>query len=55
MGEIKLQLEFQKLHEFKGNFHKNPYTVKHDFTGMHELNGHCAYDDFFRKTHARLY
>ena len=22
MGEIKLQLEFQKLHEFKGNFHK---------------------------------
>ena len=22
MGEIKLQLEFQKLHEFKGNFRK---------------------------------
>ena len=26
----------------------------HDFTGMHYLSGNFCYDDFFRKTHARL-
>ena len=27
----------------------------HDFNGMQNLNGNFCYDDFFRKTHARLY
>ena len=27
----------------------------HDFNGMHDLSGNFCYDDFFRKTHARLY
>ena len=27
----------------------------HDFTGIHDLSGNFCYDDFFRKTHARLY
>ena len=30
-------------------------TVRHDFIGMHDLNGKYAYDNFFRKTHAPLY
>ena len=30
-------------------------TVRHDFIGMHDLIGNFSYDDFFRKTHARLY
>ena len=28
---------------------------RHDFKGMHDLKGNFTYDDFFRKTHARLY
>ena len=50
---------------FKGNFRKTHVqrilcthvhcTARHDFTGMHYLNGNFPYDDFFRKTHARLY
>ena len=27
----------------------------HDFTGMHYVSGKFCYDDFFRKSHARLY
>ena len=27
----------------------------HDFKGIHYLSGKFCYDDFFRKTHARLY
>ena len=27
----------------------------HDFTGIHDLSGNFYYNDFFRKTHARLY
>ena len=27
----------------------------HDFTGMLDLSGNFCYDDFFRKSHARLY
>ena len=27
----------------------------HDFSGMHYLSGKFCYDNFFRKTHARLY
>ena len=27
----------------------------HDFNGMHDLSGNFCYDDFFRKTHTRLY
>ena len=27
----------------------------HDFNGMHDLSGNFCYDDFFRKTHERLY
>ena len=27
----------------------------HDFNGMHDLSGNFCYDDFFCKTHARLY
>ena len=27
----------------------------HDFNGMHDLSGNFCYDDFFRKSHARLY
>ena len=27
----------------------------YDFTGMHYLSGKFCYDDFFSKTHARLY
>ena len=26
----------------------------HDFQGIHYLSGNFCYDDFFRKTHARL-
>ena len=26
----------------------------HDFKGIHDLSGKFCYDDFFRKTHARL-
>ena len=27
----------------------------HDFKGIHDLSGNFCYDDFFRKSHARLY
>ena len=27
----------------------------HHFNGMHDLSGNFCYDDFFCKTHARLY
>ena len=27
----------------------------YDFTGIHDLSGDFCHDDFFRKTHARLY
>ena len=27
----------------------------HDFTGIHDLSGNFCYEDFFGKTHARLY
>ena len=27
----------------------------HDFTGMLDLSGNFCYDNFFRKSHARLY
>ena len=27
----------------------------YDFTGMLDLSGNFCYDDFFRKSHARLY
>ena len=26
----------------------------HDFKGIHDLSGNFCYNDFFRKTHARL-
>ena len=29
--------------------------TKHGFKGMHDFKGNFPYDDFFRKTHARLY
>ena len=28
---------------------------RHDFKGMYDFRGNFLYDDFFRKTHARLY
>ena len=28
---------------------------RHDFTGIHDINGKFPYDDIFRKDHARLY
>ena len=33
------------------------YSVykRHDFTGIHYINGNFPYDDIFRKNHARLY
>ena len=33
------------------------YSVnkRHDFTGIHDINGKFPYDDIFRKNHARLY
>ena len=40
------------MHDFIGIFRKGHV---HDLTGMHDLTGNLAYDDFFRKTHAGLY
>ena len=28
---------------------------RHDFKGMYDFKGNFPYDDFFRKTHARLW
>ena len=51
--------EVNVIHGLSGKkyYDKALYSVnnRHDFTGMHVLNGSFPYDDFFRKTHARLY
>ena len=46
-----LSLDAAPQHKFQ----LKAYTVGYDFTGMHDLTGKFAYDDFFRKTHAPLY
>ena len=28
---------------------------RHDFTGIHDINGNFPYDDIFRQNHERLY
>ena len=33
----------------------NLVNNRHDFKGMYDFRGNFPYDDFFRKTHARLY
>ena len=58
------------MHDFNGHevngihglnrkkcYNKALYSVnnRHDFKGMHDFKGNFPYDDFFRKTHARLY
>ena len=47
------------IHGLNGKkcYDKALYLVnnRHDFKGMHDFKGNFPYDDFFRKTHARLY
>ena len=47
------------IHGLNGKkcYDKALYLVnnRHDFKGMHDFKGNLPYDDFFRKTHARLY
>ena len=51
--------EVNGIHGFNGKkcYDKALYLVnnRHDFKGMHDFKGNFPYDDFFRKTHARLY
>ena len=51
--------EVNGIHGLNGKkcYDKALYLVnnRHDFKGMHDLKGNFPYDDFFRKTHARLY
>ena len=47
------------IHGLNGKkcYNKALYSVnnRHDFKGMYDFKGNFLYDDFFRKTHARLY
>ena len=51
--------EVSGIHGLNGKkcYDKALYLVnnRHDFKGMHDFKGNFSYDDFFRKTHARLY
>ena len=51
--------EVNGIHGLNGKkcYDKALYLVnnRHDFKGMHDFKGNFPYDDFFRKTHARLY
>ena len=51
--------EVNGIHGLNGKkcYDKALYLVnnRHDFKGMHDFKGNFHYDDFFRKTHARLY
>ena len=51
--------EVNGIHGLNGKkcYNKALYLVnnRHDFKGMHDFKGNFPYDDFFRKTHARLY
>ena len=51
--------EINGIHGLNGKkcYNKAPCLVnnRQDFTGMHDLKGNFPYDNFFRKTHARLY
>ena len=50
--------EVNGIHGLNGKkcYDKALYLVnnRHDFKGMHDFKGNFPYDDFFRKTHARL-
>ena len=50
--------EVNGIHGLNGKkcYNKALYLVnnRHDFKGMHDFKGNFPYDDFFRKTHARL-
>ena len=51
--------EVNGIHGLNGKkcYNKALYLVnnRRDFKGMHNFKGNFPYDDFFRKTHARLY
>ena len=51
--------EVNGIHGLNGKkcYDKALYSVnnRHDFKGMHDFKENFTYDDFFRKTHARLY
>ena len=50
--------EVNGIHEVNGKkYHDRVFhfvNKMHDFKGIHDLSGIFCYDDFFRKTHARL-
>ena len=50
--------EVNGIHGLNGKkcYDKALYLMKngYDFKGMHDFKGNFPYDDFFRKTHARL-
>ena len=47
------------IHGFYGKkgYEEALYSVnkRHDFSGIHYINGNFPYDDIFRKNHERLY
>ena len=45
------------IHNGKKGYDEALYSVnkRHDFTGIHDINGYFPYDNIFRKNHARLY
>ena len=51
--------EVNGIHEVNGKkCHNRAFhfvNKLHDFKGIHDLSGNFGYDDFFRKTHSRLY
>ena len=53
-------MEFMVLTGFMVLTEKRAMTLysvnnRHEFTGMHDLNGNFPYDGFLRRTHARQY
>ena len=51
--------EVNGIHGFYGKkgYGEALYSVnkRHDFSGIHDINGNLPYYDIFRKNHARLY
>ena len=54
LTDMKLT-EFMRLTEQSATTELYFVNKLHDFTGIYYLSGNFYYNDFFRKTHARLY